>query len=58
MLTVGELKKIMEEYTDDVEICVDLQGNDCYDVETTYDDECRPGRRGLFIQAGEELPPL
>lgn len=60
MLTVGELKRLLEKYEDDVEVCVEAEAGMCYEISGTnnYDDESRPGQLGFFLSASNQLPPL
>lgn len=60
-MTVAEMKKVLENYEDDVEIAIwhdDGDEGKGWEVKGTHSDEIRNGETGLFIDTGEELPPL
>lgn len=60
-MLVGELKMVLDQYDDDVQVGIATgpEGEDgFFEVAATYDDEISTGKRGFFIQTGNELPPL
>lgn len=60
-MNVGELKMVLDQYENDVQVCISTgpEGEDgSFEVSGTYDDLISQGKRGLFLQTGNELPPL